>query len=212
MNDPRGVWAATLGLTLFVAISAIRLSGFQQPPTTTTSGLMRAVFAGGCFWSMERAFDEVAGVVSVDAGYTGGSAKNPRYELVQLGVTGHAEAVQVIYEPRVVSYGELLDAFWRNIDPTDGGGQFCDRGQQYRPIIFYGDTAQKNAAEASKTALEASRRFKRIVTQILPASGFWRAEPAHQDFYRTHPFEYRIYQSGCGRETRLQALWGERPH
>ena len=158
---------------------------------------------------MERLFEALAGVIAVDAGYTGGSAKNPRYEIVQLGITGHAEAVQVVYNPGVVQYDELLDVYWRNIDPTDAGGQFCDRGQQYRPIIFYGDETQKRAADASKAALEAAGRFTRIVTRILPASAFWRAEPAHQGFYRTHPFEYQIYLTGCGRDDRLRTLWGK---
>jgi methionine-S-sulfoxide reductase len=206
MNHRFGASPTLFSVVFVAAISVIRLSGVEQIPSAS-SHLVRAVFAGGCFWSMERAFEALAGVMAVDAGYAGGSAKNPRYETVQLGITGHAEAVQVVYDQRVIQYGELLAVYWRNIDPTDAGGQFCDRGQQYRPIIFYGDDAQKGAAEASKAALEATGRFKRVVTQVLPASTFWRAEPVHQGFYRTHPFEYQIYQTGCGREAKLRDLW-----
>ena len=204
MNHRSGASTALFGIVLVAAISVHRLSGFEQR-TSGSPHLVRAVFAG--FWRLERAFEERARVIAVNAGYAGGSAKNPRYEIVQLGITGHAEAVQILYDPEVIQYGRLLETYWRNIDPTDAGGQFCDRGQQYRPIIFYGDDDQKAAAEASKAALEAAGRFKRIVTQILPASTFWQAEPVHQGFYRTHPFEYQIYQTGCGREARLRDLW-----
>jgi peptide-methionine (S)-S-oxide reductase len=209
MNDRFIASITALVAVLVVATAAFRLSAREQVSPESSPSLINAIFAGGCFWSMERVFDELAGVASVTVGYTGGSAKNPSYELVELAITGHAESVQVVYDPKVIRYAELLDVYWRNTDPTDGGGQFCDRGTQYRPIIFYNDDAQKQAAEGSKKALEDSRRFKRILTQILPASTFWRAEAHHQGFYKTHPFEYRIYQVGCGRDARLLDLWGK---
>jgi peptide-methionine (S)-S-oxide reductase len=169
-----------------------------------------ATFAGGCFWSMEHVFDELPGVVSVTVGYAGGAAKNPSYEQVEMGVTGHAESVQVAYDPDTITYEKLLDAYWHNIDPTDGAGQFCDHGTQYRPIIFYADDAQKRSAEQTKDALVQSHRFGRVMPQILPASTFWRGEDHHQHFYKTHAVQYRIYRVGCGRDARLQQLWG--PH
>jgi peptide-methionine (S)-S-oxide reductase len=167
-----------------------------------------ATFAGGCFWSMEHVFDELPGVVSVTVGYAGGSAKNPSYQQVEMGVTGHAESVQIVYDPKTIAYDALLDAYWHNIDPTDGAGQFCDQGAQYRPIIFYAGEEQKRLAEQSKAALEQSHRFKRVMPQIVPASTFWRAEAEHQHFYKTHAAQYRIYRVGCGRDQRLQDLWG----
>src|SRR5712691_6143030 len=167
-----------------------------------------ATFAGGCFWSMEHVFDDLPGVVSVTVGYAGGSAKNPRYEQVEMGVTGHAESVQVVFDPKKITYDALLDAYWHNIDPTDGAGPFCDHGTQYRPIIFYADEDQKRLAEQSKAALEQSHRFKRVMPQIVTASTFWRGEEDHQHFYKTHAAQYRMYRVGCGRDARLEELWG----
>jgi peptide-methionine (S)-S-oxide reductase len=166
-----------------------------------------AIFAGGCFWSMEHVFDELPGVVSVTTGYAGGSAKRPSYEQVEAGITGHAESVRVVYDPKTIAYDALLDAYWHNTDPTTAAGQFCDFGTQYRPIIFYGDEAQKVAAERSKAALEGSHRFTRVLTQIQPASAFWPAEPLHQHYYKTHAAAYRKYRIGCGRDARLAQLW-----
>jgi peptide-methionine (S)-S-oxide reductase len=207
--------AARSAALILCAVAGLRLASaaWQATPASPdrTPGAASAVFAGGCFWSMEHVFDELPGVTSVTVGYAGGTAKNPSYELVELGVTGHAEAVRVVYDPGVIDYRALLDAYWRNIDPTDGGGQFCDQGSQYRPVIFVGDETQKQLAEASKQALEDSRRFKRIAAKIVPASTFWRAEDRHQHFYKTHAFEYRLYRIGCGRDARLQALWGRAP-
>ena len=191
------------------AAAGLRLSALEQPVPDPAPGLARATFAGGCFWSMEHVFDELAGVVSVMVGYTGGAAKNPSYEQVELGVTGHAESVQVVYDPKKIDYEKLLDAYWHNTDPTDGGGQFCDHGTQYRPVIFYNDDVQKQIADASKKALEDSHRFKRILTQIVPASTFWRAEAYHQHFYKTNAFQYRMYRVACGRDPRLADLWGK---
>jgi peptide-methionine (S)-S-oxide reductase len=169
-----------------------------------------AVFAGGCFWCEETAFEGVPGVVAVISGYTGGHVANPTYEQVGSGETGHAESVQVIYDPKKISYEKLLDIFWHNVDPLQANGQFCDHGNQYRSAIFYKDAAQKQAAEASKAKLEQEDRFQgKIVTQIVAATPFYRAEEYHQDFYKKDPIQYKTYRAGCGRDARLRQLWGE---
>jgi peptide-methionine (S)-S-oxide reductase len=169
-----------------------------------------ALFAGGCFWSMQKAFDGVAGVVSVTAGYAGGKASNPSYEQVETGATGHAESVKVVYDPDKITYEKLLDIYWHHIDPLTPNQAFCDRGPQYRSIIFYGDTAQKRAAEASKQALDASHRFPTpIVTAIEPAAPFYPAEEYHQQFYKKNPVRYEAYRIGCRRDERTRQLWGE---
>ena len=169
----------------------------------------RATFAAGCFWCMEHPFDELPGVISTTSGYTGGHKDHPSYEQVSSGSTGHAEAIQVLFDPQQVSYQQLLDVYWRNSDPTTANRQFCDVGSQYRPAIFYHNDEQKRLAEASKRALEQSRPFKQsIVTGIVAATAFWPAEEYHQDFYRTHPTRYRSYRAGCGRDARLRELWG----
>ena len=199
------LFAARLFLAVF-AVFAFLVAVRAQPRATAT-----ATFAGGCFWSMEHAFDELPGVISVTVGYAGGTAKNPSYEQVEMGITGHAESVQVVFDPARIGYDRLLDAYWHNTDPTDGSGQFCDHGTQYRPIIFYADDAQKESAEQSKKALEDSRRFTRVLTRILPASTFWRAEEYHQHYYKTHAALYRLYRIGCGRDARLRELWGKSP-
>ncbi len=167
----------------------------------------KATFAGGCFWCMEPPYDELEGVISTIAGYTGGTKKNPTYEEVSAGTTGHAEAVQITYDPTKISYEKLLDVFWRNIDPLTANAQFCDSGSQYRSAIFYHDEAQKNLAEASKKRLQS--RFKQpIVTEIVRATEFYPAEDYHQDYYKKNPIRYKIYRYGCGRDQRLQKLWG----
>jgi len=177
------------------------------PPT---GPLARATFAGGCFWCMEAPFDKVPGVVSTTSGYAGGRVKDPTYEQVSEGTTGHAEALQVAYDPAKVSYEQLLEVFWRNVDPVDRGGQFCDRGNQYRTGIFYEGDAQKRAAEESKRALEAPGRLpKPVVTEILPLEVFYPAEDYHQDFYKKSPVRYMTYRAGCGRDRRLEELWGK---
>ena len=169
-----------------------------------------AIFAGGCFWSMEHVFDDIPGVQSVAAGYTGGKTKGPSYQLVEMGATGHVEAVRVVYDPAKVAYETLLNAYWRNTDPTEGAGQFCDFGSQYRPIIFYVDDGQRAKADASKKLIEDSHRFKRVMTQVLPASTFWIAEEYHQHYYKTHASAYQRYRIGCGRDARLEEVWGAR--
>ena len=175
-------------------------------------GLARATFAGGCFWCMEPPFEKIPGVQSVTSGYAGGRVKNPSYEAVSAGGTGHAEVVQVAYDPSRVSYEQLLEVFWRNVDPTDKGGQFCDRGNQYRTAIFYEGESQKQAATESKAALESSGVLgKPIVTEVVPLDAFYPAEAYHQDFYKKDPLRYNSYRAGCGRDQRLAQLWGKVP-
>jgi len=171
--------------------------------------LERAYFAGGCFWCMEEAFEGVEGVQSVTSGYMGGAKANPTYEEVSAGLTGHAESVEVLYDSDKVSYGKLLEVFWRNIDPTTPDRQFCDFGNQYRSAIFYQGEEQKRLAEESKRALEKSKPFKEaIVTQIVSAGEFYPAEGYHQDFYKKNPIRYKFYKFNCGRAQRLADLWG----
>jgi methionine-S-sulfoxide reductase len=168
-----------------------------------------ATFAGGCFWCMQPAFDKLPGVRSTTVGYTGGTVEQPTYEQVSSGTTGHAESIQVIYDPSRVSYEKLLDAFWRNIDPTARDRQFADVGPQYRAAIFYHTEEQRRLAEASKQRLAASGTFDRpIVTQILSASTFYPAEEYHQQYYKKHPIHYKLYRVGSGRDRFLKATWG----
>jgi peptide-methionine (S)-S-oxide reductase len=193
-------------MRIALAIATFLLA--TQPAGDPPPGMAVAIFAGGCFWSMEHAFDEIPGVQSVTVGYTGGSAKGPSYQQVEMGITGHVESVRVVYDPKHVAYDSLLFAYWQNTDPTEGAGQFCDFGSQYRPIIFYADETQREKAEASKKTLEESHRFKRVMTQIRPASTFWIAEDYHQHYYKTHAAAYQRYRIGCGRDARLQEIWG----
>ena len=179
-----------------------------KPPA---AGLAVATFAGGCFWCIEPPFDKVEGVKSTTSGYTGGKEPYPSYKQVAYGRTGHTESVQVVYDPKVVSYAKLLDVFWRNVDPTDAGGQFVDRGKQYRPAIFVHDAKQRVAAEASKKALAESGRFKSpIVVEIVDASDFWVAEKYHQDFYKKSPGRYYSYRRGSGRDQFIKRIWGSK--
>jgi len=168
----------------------------------------KATFAGGCFWCMEPPFDELSGVISTTSGYTGGRTKNPTYTQVSSGVTGHAEAVEVVYDPTRITYARLLDVFWKNIDPITPNRQFCDIGTQYRSAIYYHNEEQKRLAEASKKALENSGRFKQpIVTEIAAATAFYRAEEYHQDYYKKNPIRFNYYKYTCGRARRLEELW-----
>ncbi|MEP7154868.1 MAG: peptide-methionine (S)-S-oxide reductase MsrA [Betaproteobacteria bacterium] len=184
-------------------------SGKQAPATKSSGKTAKAIFAGGCFWCMEAPFDKLDGVISTTSGYTGGTKKDPSYQQVSSGSTGHAEAVQVVYDPSKVTYEKLLDVFWHNIDPTTKDAQFCDHGTQYRSGIFYLDDAQKLAAEASKSAVEKSKTFKNaIVTEITAASEFYAAEDYHQDYYVKNPVRYKFYRTGCGRDARLTEIWG----
>ncbi len=173
-------------------------------------GLATATFAGGCFWCLEEALEKVPGVASVVSGYTDGRTKNPSYEMVSSGTTGHTEAVEVKFDPSRVSYELLLDAFWLNHDPTTIDRQFCDGGTQYRPGIYWQDEEQKRLAEASKAKYQKLKEFKQaIVTPIVKASQFWPAEEYHQDYYKKNPVRYNFYTSGCGRYSRLNELWGK---
>lgn len=174
------------------------------------SKLKTATFAGGCFWCMEAAFDPIDGVVVTRVGYTGGTTENPTYEQVSSGTTGHAESIQVTYDPEKISYQQLLDFFWVNIDPTVKDKQFCDTGRQYRSAIFYHDEEQKKLAEASKQKLIDSGRFDNIYTEIDPLGTFWPAEDYHQNYYKKNPYRYKFYTFACGRKQRLQELWGEK--
>ncbi len=170
-----------------------------------------ATFAGGCFWCMESDMDKVKGVVKTISGYMGGKLDNPTYQQVSAGGTGHAEVVQVTYDTSQISYSELLEVFWKNIDPTVRDQQFCDHGNQYRTAIFYHDEAQHKAALASLQALQQHKPFEEeIVTEITAAGKFYPAEEYHQDFYRKNPLRYKYYRFACGRDSRLEALWGKR--
>ena len=191
---------------VFLALAGIAYAAQRDGRGTETA---KAVFAGGCFWSVELLFDKVDGVVSTVSGFTGGTKKSPTYDQVVTGATGHAEAVQVTYDPKKVSYEKLLDVFWHNIDPLTPNGQFCDFGNQYRTAIFYNQETQKRLAEKSKTALQS--RFKQpIVTEIVAASQFYPAEDYHQDFHLRNPARYQLYRVGCGRDRRLQEVWGSK--
>ena len=170
----------------------------------------KAYFAGGCFWCMEEAFEHVEGVVEVVSGYMGGTVANPRYEQVSGGSTGHAESIEVSYDPAKVSYQKLLDVFWRNVDPITPNAQFCDHGSQYRSAVFYGTDEERRLSEESKAAIERSKRFSApIATQLVNASTFYQAEDYHQDYYKKNPLRYKYYKYGCGRAQRLEALWGK---
>jgi peptide-methionine (S)-S-oxide reductase len=199
------IFAALLCVAAVCCALAARSQAANSAPA-------KATFAGGCFWCMQGPFDRLDGVISTTAGYTGGSKKNPTYHEVSSGETGHAESVQVLYDPKRVSYEKLLDVFWHNIDPTVKDRQFCDIGTQYRSAIFYHTPEQKRLAEASKAALEKNKPFKgEIYTQIVPAGEFWPAEDYHQDYYKKNPVRYQFYRSGCGRDAKLEELWGKAP-
>jgi peptide-methionine (S)-S-oxide reductase len=194
--------------SLNLILMALLLAAMESPGHAAEQA--RAVFAGGCFWCMEEAFEKVEGVISVTSGYMGGRTSNPTYEEVSAGGTGHAESVEVVYDPARVSYQKLLDHFWKNVDPLTPNAQFCDHGTQYRSAIFYGNEEEKRQAEGSKQAIEQSKRFKEpIVTQIVMASKFYPAEDYHQDFYKKNPIRYKFYKTSCGRVNRLEMLWGK---
>jgi peptide-methionine (S)-S-oxide reductase len=197
-----------LGPLILTAALAIVGNAAAQVPAAP---LAKATFAGGCFWCVEADFDKVDGVISTTSGYIGGRVVNPTYEQVSAGSTGHTEAVEIVFDPRRVSYEKLLEVFWVSIDPTVVNRQFCDVGSQYRTGIFVHDEAQRRAAEASKAKLANSKPFRDpIVTPIEAATSFYPAEEYHQDYYRKNPVRYRYYRSGCGRDARLKELWGAR--
>jgi peptide-methionine (S)-S-oxide reductase len=207
-------WAGPVGLAIVAlllmcaGVAARAYAAEASPPAPAATA--RAIFAGGCFWCMEPPFDALPGVISTTAGYIGGSRRNPTYEEVSAGRTGHAEAVEVVYDPARIGYETLLQVFWRNIDPIAVDRQFCDAGTQYRSAIFYVDEAQRRLAEASKAELAASRRFDRqIATEITAAGRFWPAEDYHQNYYEQNPLRYKFYRGNCGRDARLRELWGD---
>ncbi|MDX5297620.1 MAG: peptide-methionine (S)-S-oxide reductase MsrA [Gammaproteobacteria bacterium] len=194
------------GRSLLQAIPLILLSPLMQAADAPAAV---AIFAGGCFWCTEADFDKMPGVLSTTSGYIGGHVENPTYEQVSSGQTGHIEAVRVEYDPQVTSYAQLLEAFWPTIDPLTPNRQFCDSGYQYSGALFYASTEEKQLAEASRDALAASGRFAQpIVTLILPMTTFYPAEAYHQDYYQKNPLRYKYYRSRCGRDDRLQELWG----
>jgi peptide methionine sulfoxide reductase msrA/msrB len=198
------------GLLLVVALGHAWASSGDTSGGSGGGNTAEAIFAGGCFWCMEHPFEKLDGVKEVISGYTGGHKENPTYKEVSAGRTGHAEAVRVVYDPAKVTYEELLDVFWRQIDPTDAGGQFVDRGSQYRSAIFYKTEEEKVKAESSRDALEKSGRFGRpIVTEILPASVFYDAEDYHQDYYRKSSIKYKFYRFNSGRDRFLKKAWGK---
>jgi peptide-methionine (S)-S-oxide reductase len=191
-------------------LAAATVLALGTPALARAASLEKAIFAAGCFWCTEAAFQDVPGVVSAVSGYTGGKVDNPTYEQVSSGRTGHAESVEVTFDPSKVSYQKLLDIFWVNHDPTVTNRQFCDSGTQYRPAIFYLNDEQKRLAEASKAYWEIHKPFPQpILTAIVPATRFWPAEDYHQDFYEKNPVRYKFYVTGCGRYRRLDSLWGE---
>jgi methionine-S-sulfoxide reductase len=190
---------------LIIIIGLTILSNVEAQPTYKL-----ATFAGGCFWCMEKPFEQLTGVKSVIAGYAGGNIPTPSYRLVSSGTTNYVEAIQITYDPQLISYNRLLDVFWRQVDPTDASGQFADRGNQYRSTIFYHDNEQKRLAEQSKNALIKSGKFtKPIVTEIEPSTTFYPAEEYHQDYYKKNPIRYKIYRDNSGRDKFLKETWGE---
>lgn len=196
----RKLWIPLLALTAATLVSA-------EPRNESTAS---ALFAGGCFWCMEPPYDKLDGVLATISGYIGGEVDNPSYKQVSAGNTGHAEAVQVHYDPAKISYEKLLEVFWRNVDPTTPDRQFCDGGNQYRTAIFYHDSTQQKLAEASKSSLEQTKPFAApIVTEISAATTFYPAEDYHQDYYVKNPLRYKFYRFNCGRDKRLEELWGE---
>ena len=197
--------AALACLALAALPASAQMAKLPPPPP----GSAVATFAGGCFWCMEPPFDKQEGVIATTSGYIGGTKANPTYEEVSSGSTGHTEAVQVLYDPKKVSYEKLLDIFWHNIDPTVANRQFCDVGSQYRTGIFVHGDDQQKLAEASKAAIEKNKPFKEgIVTPITAATQFWPAEEYHQDYYKKNPLRYKFYRYNCGRDARLEELWG----
>jgi peptide-methionine (S)-S-oxide reductase len=211
INPVRSIFATVAAATVVVAAGAFvprASAGAPTPVRHTSAAADTAVFAGGCFWSMEKAFEHVPGVIEAVSGFSGGTVANPSYEEVGGRETGHAEAVRVVFDPARVSYERLLDVYWHSIDPISTNGQFCDHGPQYRTIVFTRNAAQRRAADASRTQVQA--HFTRpVTTQIQNASPFYAAEAYHQDFAEKNPVRYNAYRVGCGRDARLRELWGD---
>ena len=214
MPYPISAIRALLSTLAFVVLGATSAGAQMAKLPAAPPGSAVATFAGGCFWCMEAPFDKEPGVIATTSGYAGGTKSNPTYEEVSSGSTGHTEVVQVLYDPKKVSYEKLLDIFWHNVDPTVKDRQFCDVGTQYRTAIFVKTDEERRAAEASKAALETSKPFKEaLVTPVVTLTEFWPAEEYHQDYYRKNPVRYTYYRTGCGRDARLKQLWGSAaPH
>lgn len=196
-------------LAIFAVLTALGLLAGPAAAQVKKPALAKATFAGGCFWCMEPPYDKLDGVISTTSGYIGGTKKNPTYEQVSAGGTGHAEAVQVVWDPSKVSYAKLLEVYWRNVDPLTPNAQFCDHGDQYRTAIFFHDAEQKRLAEESKAQVQKKFPEKKVVTQIVQASTFYPAEEYHQDYYEKNPLRYKFYRTSCGRDARLEELWGK---
>jgi peptide-methionine (S)-S-oxide reductase len=213
LNDPAGMNSRWRRVSAIVAAIAIFLclpyAASVARADTSSPGLAKATFAGGCFWCMQVAFDHVPGVVATTVGYTGGQKKNPTYAEVGKGGTGHAESIEVTFDPGKVTYPQLLEVFWHNVDPTIRNRQFCDVGSEYQAIIFFHDADQEREAKDSEAELEKTKPFKEaIVAQIIPASTFYPAEQYHQKYYLKNPTLYKFYHFNCGRAQRLRELWG----
>ena len=206
-------WRAALALSVAVLVAVLLSAVVTGPvcaqPDASAGRPALATFAGGCFWCVEADFDKVPGVLSTTSGYTGGKVTNPTYNQVSAGGTGHAEAVEIAFDPSKVSYQKLLDVFWRNHDPLAKDRQFCDRGDQYRPAIFYHDEEQRRLAEASKKAVQEKFAPRVVQTEIVKAGPFTKAEDYHQDYYEKNPVRYKFYRYNCGRDQRLEELWGK---
>lgn len=199
------------GLTALLLFSTIMMLSLVPPSHSDVmkGEYKKAIFAGGCFWCMEPAYDKLDGVISTISGYTGGHKDNPTYDEVSAGGTGHTEALEVTYDPAKVSYSSLLEVYWRNSDPTTANRQFCDHGNQYRPAIFYQNDEELKAIQDSKKEIERTKSFQeKIVTEISPAEKFYPAEDYHQDYYQKNPVRYKFYRYSCGRDQRLKELWG----
>lgn len=201
-------FASALALLAGTQFASAQPAAPSAAPNAAVAKTASAVFAGGCFWCTESDFEKLPGVLSAESGYTGGNTANPSYEAVSAGGTGHTEAVRVVYDPSKVSYPALVEYFWRTIDPTVKDRQFCDVGSQYRSAIFYGDAAQKATIDASKAAILKAGVVKQIWTQVAPASTFYPAEEYHQDYYKKNPIRYKYYRHNCGRDQRLEQVWG----
>jgi peptide-methionine (S)-S-oxide reductase len=189
----------------FLLVLIVATQSFAKPD------LAKATFAGGCFWCMVPPFEKLQGVVSVTSGYAGGQKKNPTYEEVSSGVTGHAESIQVLYDPAKITYSKLLEVYWHNVDPFVKDRQFCDIGNQYRTVIFYHNEMQKKLALETKAQIEKMGKGE-VFTQIVPYTVFYPAEEYHQDYYKKNPVEYKLYRTGCRRDARLEELWGTSSH
>jgi peptide-methionine (S)-S-oxide reductase len=212
MSHYKRLFTTGLGLLAAIALAVpLQAVNAQAAATAAPAATAKATFAGGCFWCVEADFDKLEGVLSTTSGYIGGKVANPTYEQVSSKTTGHAEAVEIVYDPRKVSFERLLEYFWRTIDPTTKDRQFCDSGSPYRTAIFAHDAEQLKLAQASRAALEKSKPFKEpVVTEIQLATAFYPAEEYHQDYYKKNPVRYRYYRNGCGRDARLKELWGDK--